>query len=530
MKLLIVDDELLVRIGLKSSVDWAKHGIEIAGEASNGREALEKIESVRPDVVLLDIKMPVIDGIEVLRTLKDKKHPCKTIILSSFDDLEHVKEAMKLGAIDYLHKPCMTPESILKVLLSVKSEIEKAKEAVNTDFLPHMEQKDDHNAESFLRKLLDGLISDDAQFYKGLCDFKLNLGRTNFSCIAFSVISYKRVLQRYTNNNRELLSKSVLDIVSQVFSNKPGIVFFQYAKNLFVGISSMEKIVSSKEVFDQQTRNVHIIQDALKKFLDVEVAAGISENHPSPENIPTAFIEAYKALQQRFYNPREKILFYGTLPKTQDNKGVLSKISQCVIKLKECIALKSHYQCKDRIEEIFTLLRESPFLSTEEVYKLFSGILFLLNELDTCFEEMTHISDCETLDELYEVFGKILSRNMLTCLDMDRYKNCSFLVKKILNYVNSNYDKDLTLSGLAEQMNVSPNYISRIFKDEVGKTLFNYINEVRVEHAKKLMHQQELKIYEIGEKVGFNSSVHFNIVFNKITGCSPKQYRDTLLG
>ncbi len=83
---------------------------------------------------------------------------------------------------------------------------------------------------------------------------------------------------------------------------------------------------------------------------------------------------------------------------------------------------------------------------------------------------------------------------------------------------------------LSEHIKVSPNYISRIFNEEVGRTLSNYINEVRVEQAKKLMHQQELKIYEIGEKVGFKSSVHFNIVFNKLMGCSPKQYRDTMLG
>lgn len=529
MRLLIVDDELLVRIGIKSSVDWAKHGIEIVGEASNGREAIEKVETDRPDVMLLDIKMPVMDGIEVLRILRDKKIPCKTIILSSFDDLDHVKEAMKLGAIDYLHKPCMTPEGILKILLSVKTEVEKAK-AASSSFLPEMEQKDDHDVSSFLRKLLDGLIPDDSQFQKGLSDFKLNLGRTNFSCIAFSIINYKKIQQRYTDNNRELLSKSVLDIVSHVFSNNSGIIFFQYAKNLFVGISSMEKLVSTKDIFDEHTRIASLIQDSLKRFLDVDVAVGISEVHPSPENISTGFIEAYKALQQRFYSTREKTFFYGALPKTHDSKSVLSKISQCVVKLKECIALKSHYQCSDMIEEIFALIRESHVLSTEEVFKLFSGILFLLNEVDTCFEEMTHISDCETLDELHEVITKILSRNRLSCFDMDKYKNCSFLVKKILNYVNNNYDKDLTLSGLSEQMNVSPNYISRIFKDEVGKTLFNYINEVRVEQAKKLMHQQELKIYEIGEKVGFKSSVHFNIVFNKLTGCSPKQYRDSLLG
>ncbi len=527
MKILIVDDELLVRIGVKSSIDWAKHGMEIVGEASNGQEALEKIRKNKPDVLILDIKMPVMDGIELLQKVKEEKLSCKSIILSSFDDLEHVKEAMKLGAVDYLHKPCMSPEGMIRILNQIKTELYNERQSLPGGFVTESENREDQ-ASSYLKKLVDGQLTED-DFHNGLTDYKISLGRSNYSCIAFSIIHFNKVQQRYTDMNRSLLNKSILDILNQVFLNNKEIVFFQYSKNLYLALVSMEKITSQKEIFELLNRYVHLLADSLKKFLDIELSVGISDTHASPKGIKNAFIESFKALQQRFYFPSEKVVYYGTLTHKQGDKALMAQVSQLVNKLKECISSQSFYPYKSIIEEIFSLLRKTPVLSSEEVIKLFNGILFLLNELDTCFAEMNLVSAAETLDELHSLFEDILNRKLCNCLEEDQYKNCSFLVKKILNYVNGHYEKELSLTLLSEELNISPNYISRVFREEVGKTLFNYINEVRVEQAKRLMHQQELKIYEIGEKVGFNSSVHFNIVFNKLTGCSPKQYRDTLM-
>lgn len=525
---MIIDDELLVRIGVKSSIDWAKYGMEIVGEASNGQEALEKIRKTKPDVLILDIKMPVMDGLELLQKIKQERILCKSVILSSFDDLEHVKEAMKLGAVDYLHKPCMNPEGLLKILSQIKADLEAEKKPIQSGYAADSESREDQ-VTAFLKKAVDGLLPSDEAFYEGLEQYNIRLGRSNYSSIAFSIINYQRVMKRYTDTNRGLLNSSILDILGQVFANDKEIVFLQYAKNLYLALISMEKVASRKEIFEHQNRIVHLISDSLKKFLDIDLCVGISDTHSAPKGIKNTFNEAFKALQYHFYNPSEKIAYHGTLPKGISSKELMAQVGQLVIKLKECIADHSVYQYKNIMDELFGLLRSMPVLSSDEVKKLFSGILFLLNELDTCFDEMNYISAAETLDELQSLFEEILNRKACHCLEEDQYKNCSFLVKRILNYVNENYQKELSLSLLSEELNISPNYISRVFREEVGKTLFNYINEVRVEKAKKLMHQQELKIYEIGEKVGFNSSVHFNIVFNKLTGCSPKQYRDKLM-
>lgn len=527
MRILIVDDELLVRIGLKSSINWEKYGIEIVGEASNGKEALDKIHRYKPDLLLLDIKMPVMDGIELLQKLKEERNPCKSVILSSFDDLEHVKEAMKLGALDYLHKPCMNPEGIIKILTDVKTELLNEKKGYK-DYFHVIDNKRDDAADAFMRKLVDGQITDDSEFNRGLKENHIGLGRSNFTCIAFSVINLNKIEQRYSDDNKNLLSKSIRDILGQVFLNEREIVFLNYAKNLYISVMSMEKIASNKEIIDIQNKNVHLIADSLKRFLDIEIGIGISGIHQSYRRVISAFEEAYKALQRRFYHPTEKIINYNTLNKSQDSRHLLAKVDELVIKLKENVSGQNYYQYKSNTEEIFELLRQNPVLSSEEVIKLFNGILFLLNELGTCFEEMKLISCCESLDELHDAFKRTIEQKLYS-MEEDEYKNYGFIVKNIISYINKHYTEELSLSVIAEHLNVSPNYISRIFKEEVGKTLFNYVNEVRVEQAKKLMLKQELKIYEIGEKVGFNSSVHFNIVFNKLTGYSPKQYRDKML-
>jgi len=528
MKILIVDDELLVRIGLKSSINWDKHGFEIVGEASNGQEALEKIHQCKPDLLLLDIKMPVMDGIELLKKLKEERNPCRSVILSSFDDLEHVKEAMKLGALDYLHKPCMNPEGIIKVLTEINKELINEKKDYK-DYVQNIGTKREDTAESFLRKLVDGQLTDDAEFQRGLKENHIGLGRSNFSCIVFSVINLDKIEKRYSDENKNLLCKSILDILGQVFLSEAEVVFFNYSKNLYTAVMTMEKIASVKEIIDMQNRYVHLITDSLKKFLDIDVGIGISGIHQSFKRVKTAFEEAYKALQRRFYHPAEKVIHYNTLTSFRDSRQLLNKIDEFVIKLKENVSSHNYYQYKSNTEEIFKLLRENPVLSSEEVIKLFNGILFLLDELGTCFEEMKLISCCETLEELHDAFRKIIDQKLYN-MEENEYKNYSFIVKNIISYINRHYTEELSLSMIAEHLNVSPNYISRVFKEEVGKTLFNYVNEVRVEQAKKLMHKKELKIYEIGEKVGFNSSVHFNIVFNKLTGYSPKQYRDRILG
>ncbi len=400
MKILIVDDELLVRIGLKSSIDWAKHSMEIVGEASNGKEALAMIKQEKPDVILLDIKMPVMNGIELLQKMKERNHTCKTVILSSFDDLEHVKEAMKLGAVDYLHKPCMSPEAILNILMNINKEIEKENKYPK-ELITAPESAGKY---IFLKKLLDGQIHNDTEFYNQCAKYHIGLGHFNYSCMAFSIIDYYTIQKRYTAKNRSLLDNSVLDILCQVFTNEKNIVFYQYDKNLYIAIISMEDMVSGKKIYDKHHWIVHLITDSLKKFLDIRIGIGISRTYPSYTDIHHAFQEAFKALQQRFYSPLENVIFYHTVPTSLDAKKTLDKITNLVEELKEYLADRNYYQSNRIIENVFSLLKMQPCFSVEEVIKLFTGILFLINALNTCFEEMELISRCETLEELHHLY------------------------------------------------------------------------------------------------------------------------------
>lgn len=123
MKIMIVDDESFIRMNFKTFVDWKHHGYYLVGEATNGREALEKIDELHPDVVFLDIRMPLMDGLEVLRQLRHAKHSCKVIILSSHNEFEYAQEALRLGACDYIHKPNLTQSAVFEALERVRTQV-----------------------------------------------------------------------------------------------------------------------------------------------------------------------------------------------------------------------------------------------------------------------------------------------------------------------------------------------------------------------------------------------------------------------
>ncbi|NLM55669.1 MAG: response regulator, partial [Firmicutes bacterium] len=131
LKVLIVDDEAIVRVGLKSMIDWQAHGFELVGEARDGRGALEMIAAYRPDVVITDLRMPVLDGLELLRAINQRQYQCRVVVLSSYDDFELVREAMKLGAVDYLLKLEVEPEQLIKVLEAFRSDISEEQVAAS---------------------------------------------------------------------------------------------------------------------------------------------------------------------------------------------------------------------------------------------------------------------------------------------------------------------------------------------------------------------------------------------------------------
>ncbi|MCX7709353.1 MAG: response regulator [Clostridia bacterium] len=529
MRILIVDDELLVRIGIKSCIQWQEYGMEIVGEASDGLEAMNLLYLLKPDVMLLDLKMPNMDGIELMQKMKKEKILCKVLILSGFDDIYHVKEAMRLGAMDYFHKPCMSSEDILKTLLSLKDQIEEETDSSretgqSSDYL----EKNKHILrEAFLRELVEGRYSDNESFIRRCREVGTRLENRNFHCILFSIQSIEEIEKRYENNKSNPLQASVSNIINGIFSMEAGVEFFVYDKNTFVAITSSGQAVSEKRVIEGANSIIELISDAMQQFLNVEVILGISDLHTTCGEIKAAFEEAVKAMKYKFFKKDLSVIHYRDIKRSSDREALMF-VDTLTGKMKDALSKHDFIHFEGVLEEFVCFLEEQPCLSEEDVKKLFNGFLFLVREGKAYRDEMERINSCESIRQLKGIWEELLREKLEGIKKAVQFQKCSFLIKNIISFIEDNFYQEITLNFLSKQFNVSPNYISRLFKEETGETLFNYINAVRVEKAKSFLKDIDLKVYEVSERAGFKSPVHFNIVFNKYTGLTPKQYRDSL--
>lgn len=525
MKILVVDDEVLVRIGIKSCVAQEER-MEIVGEAGDGEKAMELVEQTHPDVILLDIKMPRMDGLAFMRQMNQKQLECKVIMLSSFDDFEYVKEAMKLGAVDYLHKPRMTSEDILQILRNIKQQIDEEKASVHEEQNAADDVKHDRHVpkDVFLKQWVDGQIRFDADFQSVCRENGVALHNKRFYCMVFSVRDYKKVRKRYANSNQNLLQSSIGNIMNEVLAMEDGTEYFIYDENLHVVITSSNESVSERKIMEKVHEISHVILDAVHQFLDIDITVGISDICNAYDEIHDAFLQASKALEHKFYQQDKNVIYYRDI-KINRGKEALNHVNVLTNQLKTCLTSRNGKEFNKVLEELIGYLQREACLSEQKVKKLLSGFLFLIEESQQWLSEIEVINNCETLGELYEVYTDFIRQWTEDGQCSAEYRGNNYLIQKILQIVENEYHRDITLQYLSEQLNVSPNYISRLFKKETGKGLFEYINEVRIREAKKMLENETLKIYEVGYEVGFKSPVHFNIVFNKLTGMSPKQYR-----
>ncbi|MCM3123879.1 MULTISPECIES: response regulator [unclassified Mesobacillus] len=506
VKILIVDDEPLVRIGLKSSYDWEGNGYEIAGEAEDGEKALKMIEDIKPDIVILDIKMPKKDGLQVLEELQQKKIETYVIVLSSFDDLDHVKRAMKLGAKDYFHKPTMNGSLIVEALNQVKEEKASAKAGFN---------QDTKTKSAALYNLLHGSLDIDPSL--------LAVKERNLTVLVMKVRNIAQVLNRYSNDERTFFKTSFMNLMKEIISKEKETEFIPVDEGEYVLLISQSKSHSAQEIQEKVNNLVSFTINSIKRLMNIDLLIGLSEQISSLSEIKKAYTDAKSALNHAFYEP-DKMAFQYQKGIESGEEACLEEANSFISRLKGLINEGSRKEFLEVLPKWDHFIRETRCLNEDDLKKIYKGFLFIMMNEET-----------EYLQAEKEV-DKIISYHHLSAYLMKKVGaesksevNFSPLTKNILNYINANYQQDISLKQLAEEFYVSPNYISKLFNKEMGRGLLDYVNEVRVSKAKQLLKEYQYKIYEVAEMVGFNSQVHFNIVFNKYVGMSPKEYRKSSL-
>ncbi|GAB7054529.1 hypothetical protein JCM16163A_12750 [Paenibacillus sp. YK5] len=508
MRVLIVDDEPLVRIGLKSAIRWEAGGMEIVGEAADGEEAMKLILERKPDAIILDIKMPKKDGLEVLAEMKKIGIEAKVIILSSFDDFTLVKKAMKLGASDYFHKPGMNELEIESALQKIKEEMESDRHAAD-DVL----NRSPHAKDVILRAWLHGNT-------EGIRQTRLKEG--NMYVLLFSIKKYAQVVKRYTKDNAAILPNTISNILSELLSKEKEVEFVQIEDNLFAVFVSHSEIKSMQASFAHVNDIVYLISSSLKRFVNIDTVFGVSDIFQTYDEGKQAAAQAKQALERKFYHPSDPLFYYQN--RNEEMEASLEQVNHYIVAMKNGLKEEKYDEFALNLAEWEQYLQNKECMNEKDVHKIYQGLLFMMEDGEEYLENGNLLEEIEDFNELSSYYHARFNEKLEARISQ-KNKEYSPLIRNIMQYIDSHYKENISLKSLGDHFHVSANYISRLFKQEVNRGLFDYINEIRIEKAKELLKDYRYKIYEVAELVGFNSQVHFAIVFHKYVGMAPKEYR-----
>lgn len=308
LKLMIVDDELLMRIGLRSMLEWESYGFQIVGEASNGKEALELALAVSPDLVISDIKMPVMDGLEMIRELSRRLPRCQFVIFSNFDDFHLVKEALRLGACDYLIKSEIRHEMLIEVLDRIRKKLETDGRGSQVLYaLPDYTQSLTYLKENLFKETISGLASPEK--FEALREkLYIRLQPEPFVVLKIMIDRFDQVKKKYVEKDEKLLRFSIVNILEEVTVPKRDKEVFVESSSeylLFLNIPWEE----ADEVRTNINRLCQRLMNTVNDFMNISISIGVSSMMTGYPYIRLAYNEADIAVRQRFFEGAGSVLF-----------------------------------------------------------------------------------------------------------------------------------------------------------------------------------------------------------------------------
>lgn len=527
--IMIFDDENTNRQGLINFIDWDSMDCKIIGEAADGIEAREKITANPPDIIISDIKMPGIDGIQLAQFIYENHPASKIILLTGYSEFEYAQSAIKYGVVDFILKPSST-EKIFEAVNKAKNLIIKDREKDNR--LHSLENKVIENyaqmREKFILDYINGIIFEPEtashkmeqlgitvyNFYIILCEF--NYSRNN------STSRHHAKKENYRLEMKNFLSMVFKDYNQYTVSVRGD------ALCTIISFPS-DRVEGSLDEIRSRSRE---ILDTINIFNGISIVIGISNLHSSSFDIPLAFKEANKSLSHKFYNDKS-IFEYSKLFQEQAiqekipvNKYIENiktsikngSVNEAVFLMKELMGKeKSTKQSSEHVKSTSLLICS---ICSTLLNDYNATLKDVIDEYENIFAE---ILQCETIEKLSQVLEMIIVRtsDFLSSINVQG----NYIVKNALDYIYKNYHRPIKLKDIADSIHINSSYLSRLIRKETGETITEIITKYRVEKAKELLASENIKAYKVAEMVGIEDTAYFSFIFKKYTGKSPSEFK-----
>lgn len=542
VKVYLVEDEIIIRQSIKNSIDWEKEGYEFVGDASDGELALPVILKEKPDILITDIRMPFMDGLELSRMVKAELPDIKIVILSGYDDFEYAKQAIKIGVAEYLLKP-VSSAVLLEHLSEIAEKVRDEREdlALKKVYYQEMQENEELIKMKFLGELISGKLSLADAMEKGK-RFHMNLSGPFYRIILFKFIQEDRVKA----GQSEDLARAYAAVGNYVDGLKDAFRFQRGVEGWAFLLTSVEEDMEA-----QTERFIEGLKEVIAPFEALTWFGGIGSEAARLRELRYSFREADKAFAGRFVQKPNQIISVEQLNfEQQDNEfdaNIFGEINQFDQIITRFLSSGSLEEVESFVGALFTEISEDHFRSLMIrqyiIMNIYATVLTFCKKLRKDAgvdgeaagqmeslrenEEILKraVSTAESVDDIKAYIGTLLDHaiELRNTVSGRRYSD---IIQTAKERIEQDYmSEDISLNSVAAEVCMSPSYFSSVFSKEMGKTFIEYLTEVRMEKAKQYLACSSMKTSEISYEVGYKDPHYFSYIFKKTQGCTPKEYR-----
>ena len=532
LKVFLVEDEFVIREGIKNNIEWESHGYEFCGEASDGELAFPMIQKLKPDIVITDIRMPFMDGLTLCRLIKKEMPWIEIIILSGYEEFEYAKEGINLGIAGYLLKP-ISGEELLKEIDKLSKEIENKQKEQEIKEKYEKEMEENYFQEK--KALFQYLVTGDKtleELLETAHRLEIDLSSIWYNIVLFKAQSEYHAYNEYSNSLMEIDQK----IESLVGDNAAKVLVFD--RNL-EGKAFLFKADSEEELSQFQVDFFEKIRKIIADYKNIRYFGGIGTPVNRIRELPISFEKASHAFAHRYlvkdslFFDIENIEQKTSLEKEEFDIGKINSKQIDRGKIQDFLKIGDKKEVVYFVDEFFKnlnadlikanlfwqyIIMDSYFCIVDFV----EGLQMPRDEIETPDMNSSLFQNAEGAKN-YVV--KIMQQALILRekASKNRYDD---VVREVIEYIEKNYmDENLSLNLLASHVNFSPNHLSTIFSQQTGQTLIKYLTDFRMNKAKELLRCTGKRSSVVSMEVGYKDPHYFSYLFKKTQGMTPTQYR-----
>lgn len=522
-RVLIADDEQAVRIGMRSFIDWNQNGFELVGEAKDGKAAFALIQQTRPDIVIADLKMPEMDGVELIKNLNASGFRGKILVLSNYDEFNLVRNAMKAGASDYLLKVTMEPDELLNILkqLCEKLSSEKAVLEESNKIRLELDRSREIETRQYFAELINGTAPDD-DCIKRAKALGINAGNGSKQLFYVVIDNFEETIESGKIKDVSRCSQTIVTLAADTL-DFPDIYIIDLNHREF---AILFLNCAERNIPELANR----IQNTVSLYLNLSVTVAVSRVFSEMNEIKARYDSCKEACQYGFYCGCGDVIDEDAVKMSDDitcleQKNAIAEIKQFIESNDQKAALEYFEKIIRNAEEAKVkpeVLKNTVSIIINDLFGLM--IHYGIKDIMDLNQYKASLIQAETVEQFQNRLSSLLE---ILCVRLQQLKYGVYKkpIDQVIKFIDKHINQKISLNEIAKEVGMSEGYLCKTFKNETGKPLVQYVNDLKMNRAAELLKDPQIMVKEVSSAVGMDDQFYFNKMFKKYIGVSPSEYK-----